>query len=602
VYELYTGPSYGVLTLDAGGTFGYSPTANWFGVDSFTYRAYDGFDYSDIATVTFEILEDDDTTGPVITITYTGDATDSSPGFWDVIVDDPESGVDSILVEIDGVFAGTFEGTYLVPNALGDHHIVVTATNADSNNGANDQESSTLSNTVTIVDDDVTGPVIDIAYFGDMTNVNPGFWTVSVNDPESGVYSILVEIDGVAVGTFEGDFDVPSSLGFHSITVTALNGDTDLPADQEKSTRSAVVLIEGTTLPTGLTYTGDLAGVYSDPVYLEALLIDATTGMPIFGKIIHFSLGPHTVTALTDVDGFASISIILYEESGLYELVASFDGDDEYLPSSNTYEFVLNKECASLVYSGLTILEVSEESMTLIATVFDDVDGYWGALSLAYVTFTVYLSSDPITPIHITSPVKVQTTDVTGVGLATVEIPNLPEGDYLIIASLLPEHNRFYCGPNTEVTVTIYEPERAHAHGAGKIVDADGHRGFFVFKAKYTCKGNLIGFLIYTYVEGDWVYLVKSCDIMGFDTDDNHAFFEANSTISQYNFRTHKTVRSEERYRVRIDVFDNRKNHEKDVFQIRVFESSGLIEYEAGFEPFGYLLRGCIVIKHGRRH
>jgi len=603
-YIVDTGPAHGILILDSNtGAFSFTPDTDWFGSDSFTYQIFDGELYSGVTTVDIFILEDDDITGPEITIIYTGDATDSSPGYWDITVFDPESGVASISVEIDGILVGTFEGTYLVPNAPGDHQIVVNATNADSNNGPNDQESSTSSNTVTIVDDDITGPIIDITYFGDMTDVNPGFWTVSVNDSESGVHSILVEIDGVAVGTYEGDFGVPSSLGFHSITVTAINGDTDIPYDQETSTRSAVVLIEGTTLPTELTYTGDLEGVYSDPVYLEALLIDATTGMPIFGKIIHFSLGPHTVTALTDVDGLASISIILYEESGIYGLVVSFDGDDEYLPSSSTNEFLLNKECASLVYSGLTIIEVSEESMTLIATVFDDVDGYWGNLSLAYVTFTVYLSSDPITPIYISSPVKVQTTDVIGIGLATVEIPNLPEGDYLVIASLLPGHNRFYCGPDAEaVMVTIYEPERAHALGAGKIIDADGHRGFFVFKAKYTCDGTLKGFLLYTYVSGDWVYLVRSRDITGFVTDGNHGFFEANGTISRYNFRTHEKVCSDERYRIRVDVFDNKRNHERDVFQIRVFDNLGQLEYEAGFDPFGYILRGCIVVRHGRRH
>jgi hypothetical protein len=239
--------------------------------------------------------------------------------------------------------------------------------------------------------------------------------------------------------------------------------------------------------------------------------------------------------------------------------------------------------------------------LTLKATVLDEVDGYWGDLTLIYVTFTISLSSDPLTSVYVSYPVNVQTTDVDGVGFAILGIPNLPEGDYLIVVSLLPEHNQFYCSADSDSLVTIYEPERAHAHGAGKILDADGHRGYYVFKAKYTCKG-LNGFLMYTYVEGDWVYLVRSCDIMSFDTDANHGFFEANGTISQYNFKTHEKICSSERYRIRVDVFDNRKNHNKDVFQIRIYDNLGLVEYEAGFDPFGYILRGCIVIKHGRRH
>ncbi|MGY5854092.1 MAG: Ig-like domain-containing protein, partial [Candidatus Thorarchaeota archaeon] len=603
-YEVVTGTSHGVLMFASNGQFGYDPNDDWFGIDTFTYRVFDGTDYSNIATVTIEILPDDDTTGPEITIIYTGGYTDDDPGYWDVFVTDPESGVDSITVEIDGILVGTFEGTYLVSNTLGDHTITVIATNADSNNGPNDQETSTASATITILDDDVTGPEIDITYFGNMIDTDPGFWTVSVDDPESGIYSILVEVDGVTVGTLEGDFAVPSTGGFHSITVTAMNSDMDRLLDQEMTERSAVVFIEATTLPTELVYSGDLEGQYSDPVYLEALLIDTTSGLPIPGKIVHFYLGTQYASAVTDADGVALISLVLGQEAGVYDLIVSFDGDDEYLPASNMNEFVIHKECASVVYSGLTIIEVSDESMTLMATVFDDVDGYWGNLSLAYVTFTVYLSSDPLTPVLTTSPVKVQTTDVTGIGTAAIGIPTLPEGDYLVIVSLLPEYNRFYCSSDFESSITIYEPERAHVHGAGKILDADGHRGFFVFKAKYTCKGNLYGFLLYTYIEGDWVYLVKSCDIMSFDTDDNHGFFEANSTISQYNFKTHERIRSDERYRVRVDVFDNRKNHEKDVFQIRVYDNLGLVEYEAGFDPFGYILKGCIVVRHGhgRRH
>ena len=598
-YIIAGDPAHGDLILDSiAGAFSYTPDPDWFGVDSFGYQVFDGELYSNIATVTIEIIEDDDTTGPEITITFAGDATDASPGMWTVVVFDPQSGVDSVVVEIDGVLVGTFAGDYLVPNTLGIHIISVTATNADSNNGPNDQESSTFSHSVTIVDDDVTAPDISITYTGDMTDTNPGYWTVSVSDPESGVYSILVEVDGITVGTLDGDYPVPSSAGFHTITVTAVNSDLDRPTDQESIAHSGVVLIEQTIAASEIVYLGDISGVYSDPVYLEVLLLDATTHLPLAGKMVEFTLGTQSAIAVTDVDGLASVIIILDQEPGVVMLVASFVGDADYLGSTSSTEFVIYKECATILYSGTTIIEASEESIILQATVFDDADGYLGNLSLAYVTFTLYLSSDPAAPVYISYPVRVQTT-----GLATIEIPNLPEGDYPIIVSLLPEHNRFYCSPDAETaTITIYEPERAHAHGAGVIVDADGHRGFFVFKAKYTCGGNLKGFLMYTYIVGDWVYLVRSCDITGFVTDGNHGFFEANGTISGYNFETHTKVCSDERYRIRVDVFDNWKNHEKDVFQIRVFDSSGLIEYEAGFDPFGYLLRGCIVVKHGRRH
>jgi peptidoglycan/xylan/chitin deacetylase (PgdA/CDA1 family) len=52
---LESGPSHGLLTLNAAGTFVYSPAAGFIGVDSFTYRASDGELASDPATVTITV-------------------------------------------------------------------------------------------------------------------------------------------------------------------------------------------------------------------------------------------------------------------------------------------------------------------------------------------------------------------------------------------------------------------------------------------------------------------------------------------------------------------------------------------------------------------
>src|SRR5260370_24651608 len=45
----------GSLTLNANGSFTYTPVSNYFGADSFTYRANDGLSNSGIATVTLTI-------------------------------------------------------------------------------------------------------------------------------------------------------------------------------------------------------------------------------------------------------------------------------------------------------------------------------------------------------------------------------------------------------------------------------------------------------------------------------------------------------------------------------------------------------------------
>jgi VCBS repeat-containing protein len=52
---LASGPSHGTLTLNANGSFTYTPNLNYFGADSFTYRASDGAATSNLATVSLTI-------------------------------------------------------------------------------------------------------------------------------------------------------------------------------------------------------------------------------------------------------------------------------------------------------------------------------------------------------------------------------------------------------------------------------------------------------------------------------------------------------------------------------------------------------------------
>jgi VCBS repeat-containing protein len=48
---LVSGPAHGTLTLNANGSFTYTPAANYNGPDSFTYKANDGQADSNVATV-----------------------------------------------------------------------------------------------------------------------------------------------------------------------------------------------------------------------------------------------------------------------------------------------------------------------------------------------------------------------------------------------------------------------------------------------------------------------------------------------------------------------------------------------------------------------
>lgn len=120
--SVVTTPTHGALTLDADGSFVYVPEKDFFGEDSFTYRAYDGSQYSAAVTCTIAVANVND--APVaIEDTYTvvsdGSLTIDAPGVLanDVDVDgdspwvaansDPSHG--TVSIDSDGSF--TYEPT-----------------------------------------------------------------------------------------------------------------------------------------------------------------------------------------------------------------------------------------------------------------------------------------------------------------------------------------------------------------------------------------------------------------------------------------------------------------------------------------------------------
>ncbi|MFW9798288.1 MAG: hypothetical protein ACFFE2_14715, partial [Candidatus Thorarchaeota archaeon] len=362
------------------------------------------------------------------------------------------------------------------------------------------------------------------------------------------------------------------------------------------------VIILPVLTPTDIIYSGDTSGVYSDPISLEATLFDSLTGLPVPDKWIVFTVGSQGTSALTDADGIAQATLILNQPAEVYEVSASFAGDDVYLDSLVVSEFTIFKESATLQYSGLTIFSNTGDTLTLMATAIDDADGYLGNLSKVYVTFTIFLTSEPTTPIQIVAPIMVEPTDAAGFGIASAVIPNLPEGEYLVVVSLNPDHNPYYSSPDSEyATITVYEPNRDSAMGAGWITDADGNRGHFAFMVRYSCSGVLKGFAFYKLRVDNIVYFLKTTDITGFSVEENHAFFEATAVIFQYDLDTEEWSQVDGSFRIRIDVWASKRRCGDDIFQIRVYDERGLLVYQAGIDS--YVERGNVIVKtHPRKH
>ena len=100
---LVDAPMFGTLLFNPDGSFAYTPAAAWCGVDTFSYMAFDGIEFSDIALVTITVL---DASPPVTTIHFTGDEGEFGWYHSDVEVAlsaiDDCSGVASTMYSLDG--------------------------------------------------------------------------------------------------------------------------------------------------------------------------------------------------------------------------------------------------------------------------------------------------------------------------------------------------------------------------------------------------------------------------------------------------------------------------------------------------------------------
>ncbi len=204
---------------------------------------------------------DDDVTPPTISIGHVGGGFDGAPGFWTVLVEDTESGLDDVEILVDGSgyvhdqgLAGVQSAYYEVPvpASLDWHSVQVAAVNYDVD-WDGDQESASEEAWICIIDDDITAPIIMIEYSGSGDTSDPGLWGVHVEDAESGLDEVQILVNEVVafydqglVGIQSLDYEVsvPDVEGSHTVLVTAMNYDVDWDGDQESSSEQMEILIE----------------------------------------------------------------------------------------------------------------------------------------------------------------------------------------------------------------------------------------------------------------------------------------------------------------------------------------------------------------------
>jgi len=299
--------NYGMIT-----THSYSTP----GLYTATLTVTDKTGYTDTQAVQIQIL-DIVTTPPTIEIVYQGDSTDGNPGYWTVSASDP-SGISSMSVIIDGSLAGTCNGNYIVPNSLGIHVIEVTATNTDTS-----PLTSTVIQSVNIIDDDSTPPSIQINYeSGDGTDGNPGQFTWQITDTDDviggdgdiGLSNIEIEVNYKSIDN-SNDFEIilpsietgiwilPPYLGNYTIAIIASDNDNDrtlaldqltiscslsktIVDDDIKSPSVSDLTIEGDFLNVDISFiatdefTGDDQGISAIYIFIDDELVMTYNPLP----------------------------------------------------------------------------------------------------------------------------------------------------------------------------------------------------------------------------------------------------------------------------------------------------------------------------------
>jgi VCBS repeat-containing protein len=99
-------PSHGTVTLNSNGGFTYTPLMDYEGTDTFTYKAYDGVVYSNVATVTITVFGVNDP--PIATDDTATVIMGSANNKIDVLANDVDPNEDPLTItEVSGASHGT---------------------------------------------------------------------------------------------------------------------------------------------------------------------------------------------------------------------------------------------------------------------------------------------------------------------------------------------------------------------------------------------------------------------------------------------------------------------------------------------------------------
>ncbi|MFC5531640.1 beta strand repeat-containing protein [Cohnella yongneupensis] len=243
-------PSNGSVTLNANGTFTYTPTANFNGTDSFTYNANDGTVDSNVVSVTisvtavndapvavadsgFSVAEDGTLTTAIADSVLNNDSDIDGNTLTAVKVSNPSNG--SVTLNANGTFTytptanfnGTDSFTYNANDGAADSNVVsvtisVTAVNdapVATNGDLTVEEDSSATGTLVVTDIDSASLIYSITQ-------QPAHGTVVITNTATGAYKYTATDpnwtggDSFKFKARDGAVGAPGALDSNEATVT----------------------------------------------------------------------------------------------------------------------------------------------------------------------------------------------------------------------------------------------------------------------------------------------------------------------------------------------------------------------------------------------
>lgn len=342
---LVTDAAHGEVALAADGSFVYTPDADYFGADSFTYRANDGAVDSGVATVALTVTPVND--APVADDETLTVAEDSS-GSVDVLVGD--SDVEGDALSVSSVTDGD-HGT-VVDN--GDGTVTYTP---DADYAGFD------SFTYTVCDDHATTPAS-----------SAGCDTATVTVTVTAVNDAPVVTAGPAASTVEG---TPVSISATFTDVDGAEGETYTASIAWGDGSTSAGTVTGNSVTGTHTYTDDESGAADDVHQAVITVTDAgTTGGETDARSDSASV---PVTVGNVAPAVAAPTLTLNPFSGVLSLSTTFSdpagAHDTYQGSFTVDGNSVAGTVTGTSMSGSTVLAPGCHTVTARATVSDEDGG-----------------------------------------------------------------------------------------------------------------------------------------------------------------------------------------------------------------------------------